>query len=167
MRSTNPPGEERWCGYDPPGKLLHGCPVGGIESLRRCASALGDSPRTAAHRDIARELAACARSLFARGYSFGTAGNLSARVDDIVLVSPTNSSSSARQTTSPSIDCPAQVVGVALRTFLVRVDEAPHLGHSSRTVVSWHRAGFRLYWTWVSRARQVGGRKRVSKEVAP
>jgi putative transposase len=31
--------------------------------------------------------------------------------------------------------------------------------------VSWHRAGFRLYWTWVSRARQVGGRKRVSKEV--
>jgi hypothetical protein len=33
-----------------------------------------------------------------------------------------------------------------------------------RTVVSWHRAGFRLYWTWVSRARQVGGRKRVSKE---
>jgi ribulose-5-phosphate 4-epimerase/fuculose-1-phosphate aldolase len=41
---------------------------------------------------IARELAACARSLFQRGYSFGTAGNLSARVDDMVLVSPTNSS---------------------------------------------------------------------------
>ena len=34
-----------------------------------------------------------------------------------------------------------------------------------RTVVNWHRAGFRLYWTWVSRAKQVGGRKRVSKEV--
>lgn len=34
-----------------------------------------------------------------------------------------------------------------------------------RTVVSWQRAGFRLYWAWVSRARQVGGRKRVSKEV--
>src|SRR5271168_2217557 len=33
-----------------------------------------------------------------------------------------------------------------------------------RTVVNWHRAGFRLYWTWVSRVRQVGGRKRVSKE---
>ena len=31
--------------------------------------------------------------------------------------------------------------------------------------MSWHRAGFRLYWTWVSRARQVGGRKCVSKEV--
>ena len=34
-----------------------------------------------------------------------------------------------------------------------------------RTVVNWHRAGFRLYWTWVSRVRQVGGRKRVSKEL--
>src|SRR3984957_5190474 len=30
-----------------------------------------------------------------------------------------------------------------------------------RTVVGWHRAGFRLYWTWVSRARRVGGRRRV------
>ena len=34
-----------------------------------------------------------------------------------------------------------------------------------RTVVGWHRAGFRLYWKWVSRARRVGGRRRVSKEV--
>ena len=34
-----------------------------------------------------------------------------------------------------------------------------------RTVVRWHRAGFRLYWTWVSRPRRVGGRRRVSKEV--
>ena len=34
-----------------------------------------------------------------------------------------------------------------------------------RTVVSWHRAGFRLYWTWVSRARRVGAGRRVSKEV--
>jgi hypothetical protein len=34
-----------------------------------------------------------------------------------------------------------------------------------RTVVNWHRAGFRLYWRWVSRISQVGGRKRVSKEV--
>jgi len=34
-----------------------------------------------------------------------------------------------------------------------------------RTVVNWHRAGFRLYWTWVSRFSQVGGQKRVSKEI--
>jgi putative transposase len=34
-----------------------------------------------------------------------------------------------------------------------------------RTVVEWHRAGFRLYWKWLSRGKQVGGRKPVSKEV--
>src|SRR6266705_736445 len=36
---------------------------------------------------------------------------------------------------------------------------------TARTVVNWHRAGFRLYWTWVSRISQVGGRTCVSKEV--
>src|SRR5215469_503380 len=34
-----------------------------------------------------------------------------------------------------------------------------------RTVVNWHRAGFRLYWAWISRFRRVEGRKLVSKEV--
>ncbi len=34
-----------------------------------------------------------------------------------------------------------------------------------RTVVNWHRAGFRSYWTWACRVRQAGGRKRISKEV--
>ena len=35
----------------------------------------------------------------------------------------------------------------------------------TRTVVNWHREGFRLYWSWISRVRQVEGRKRVSKEI--
>jgi putative transposase len=34
-----------------------------------------------------------------------------------------------------------------------------------RTVVDWHRAGFRLYWKWLSRAKQVGGRASVGKEI--
>ena len=34
-----------------------------------------------------------------------------------------------------------------------------------RTVVGWHRAGFRLYWKWLSRARHRGGRQPVSKEI--
>jgi putative transposase len=34
-----------------------------------------------------------------------------------------------------------------------------------RTVVQWHQAGFRLYWRWLCRARQVVGRKPVSKEI--
>lgn len=33
------------------------------------------------------------------------------------------------------------------------------------TVVRWHRAGFRLYWTWLSRHRARVGRKRTSKEL--
>ena len=34
-----------------------------------------------------------------------------------------------------------------------------------RTVLQWHRAGFRLYWKWLSRVRLVGGRKPVSREL--
>jgi transposase InsO family protein len=33
------------------------------------------------------------------------------------------------------------------------------------TVVRWHRAGFKLYWTWLSRHRNRLGRKCVSKEL--
>jgi ribulose-5-phosphate 4-epimerase/fuculose-1-phosphate aldolase len=40
----------------------------------------------------AAELVAVARSLFDRGYSFGTAGNLSVRAGDTILVTPTGSS---------------------------------------------------------------------------
>ena len=36
---------------------------------------------------------------------------------------------------------------------------------SPRTVVAWHRAGFRLYWKWLSRTRRVGGRRPVGREV--
>jgi putative transposase len=36
---------------------------------------------------------------------------------------------------------------------------------SPETVVRWHRSGFALYWRALSRARQVIGRKRISKEV--
>jgi len=34
-----------------------------------------------------------------------------------------------------------------------------------RTVVAWHRAGFRLYWRRLSQVRRVGGRRPVSPEV--
>ena len=53
---------------------------------------------------------------------------------------------------------------VALRTFWAGWTK-PLILVTPRTVVNWHRAGFRLYWTWVSRVSQVGGRKRVGKEV--
>src|SRR5260370_6333133 len=53
---------------------------------------------------------------------------------------------------------------VALRTFWSGWSK-PLVLVTPRTVVNWHRAGFRLYWTWVSRFRQVSGRKCVSKEL--
>jgi hypothetical protein len=53
---------------------------------------------------------------------------------------------------------------IALRTFWSGWT-TPLVLVSPRTVVNWHRAGFRLYWTWISRVRRVGGRKCVSKEV--
>src|SRR6266404_5393102 len=33
------------------------------------------------------------------------------------------------------------------------------------SVVRWHRAGFRLYWNWISRHRKVLGRRRISTEL--
>jgi hypothetical protein len=33
------------------------------------------------------------------------------------------------------------------------------------TVVRWHRAGFKLYWTWISRHRNGVGRRCVSREL--
>ena len=53
---------------------------------------------------------------------------------------------------------------VVLRSLWTRWKE-PLFLVTPRTVVSWHRAGFRRYWNWLSRARQMGGRRPVSKEV--
>src|SRR5580698_6489753 len=53
---------------------------------------------------------------------------------------------------------------IALKTFWSGWTE-PLVLVTPRTVVRWHRAGFRFYWTWVSRGRGARGRRRVSKEV--
>jgi hypothetical protein len=33
------------------------------------------------------------------------------------------------------------------------------------TVIRWHRAGFKMYWTWLSRKRVHVGRRPTSKEL--
>jgi len=43
--------------------------------------------------------------------------------------------------------------------------KTPLLLVTPRTVVEWHRAGFRLYWNWLSKARQLGGRKPLNQEI--
>src|SRR5215472_8478764 len=41
----------------------------------------------------------------------------------------------------------------------------PLLLVTPETVVRWHRIGFRLYWSWLSRTGRAAGRKRLSREV--
>jgi len=53
---------------------------------------------------------------------------------------------------------------VVLRSLWSRWQK-PLILVTPRTVVEWHRAGFRLYWRWLSRARRIGGRRPVCKEV--
>jgi putative transposase len=53
---------------------------------------------------------------------------------------------------------------VVLRSLWTRWKE-PLILVTPRSVVNWHRAGFRLYWKWLSRARQRGGRRPVNQEV--
>jgi transposase InsO family protein len=51
-----------------------------------------------------------------------------------------------------------------LRRFWYRWREALILVQPE-TVIRWHRAGFKLYWTWLSRHRARVGRKCVSREL--
>jgi transposase InsO family protein len=41
----------------------------------------------------------------------------------------------------------------------------PLVAVQPETVVRWHRAGFKLYWTWLSRHRTRAGRKCINKEL--
>src|SRR5215472_2864312 len=43
--------------------------------------------------------------------------------------------------------------------------KAPLVLVTPQTVVHWHRAGFRLYWKWLSTARQIRGRRPISPEL--
>jgi ribulose-5-phosphate 4-epimerase/fuculose-1-phosphate aldolase len=61
---------------------------------------------------LREELIRVARSLFARGYSFGTAGNLSARCGETVLVTPTGSSmESVRAEELAQMSLDGQIIG--------------------------------------------------------
>src|ERR1017187_9598508 len=53
---------------------------------------------------------------------------------------------------------------IVLRRFWVGWSRALILVQPE-TVVRWHRAGFKLYWTWLSRHRRRAGRKCVSMEL--
>ena len=64
----------------------------------------------------------------------------------------------------PRFAAPDKLFWVVLRRLWPGWKRALILVHPE-TVVRWHRAGFKLYWTWLSRHRTRAGRKCVSREL--
>jgi hypothetical protein len=72
---------------------------------------------------------------------------------NIVVISTTSSKSSRYLNIA--------VMGLVLTSLVSLADGARH--RQTRTVIAWHRRGFRLFWTWKSRHRP--GRPTVPQEV--
>jgi hypothetical protein len=64
----------------------------------------------------------------------------------------------------PRFAAPDKLLWVVLRRFWSGWKQALILVQPE-TVVRWHRAGFKLYWTWLSRHRNRAGRKCVTKKL--
>src|ERR1019366_5004483 len=69
-----------------------------------------------------------------------------------------------RRYSSPRIGLLDKLFWVALRRFWSGWKQSL-IVVTPETVVRWHRAGFRLYWRLISRARTQVGRRQTSKEV--
>ena len=70
----------------------------------------------------------------------------------------------ARHRPRPRFTNTERFLWVMLRRFWPRWQSALILVRSD-TVVQWHKAGFELYWTWLSRHRKRAGRKCVNWEL--
>jgi putative transposase len=70
----------------------------------------------------------------------------------------------ARHRPRPRFPNADRFLWVMLRRFWSRWQRALILVQPE-TVVGWHRTGFKLYWTWLSRHRKRAGRKCVSREL--
>src|ERR1022692_4010952 len=69
-----------------------------------------------------------------------------------------------RRCSRPRFSAPDRLFWVILRRLWPRWKRVLILVQPE-TVIRWHRAGFKLYWTWLSRHRASAGRKCVSKEL--
>ena len=69
-----------------------------------------------------------------------------------------------RRTPHPRFAASEKLFWVMLKRFWPRWQQALILVQPN-TVIRWHRAGFKLYWAWISRHRTRTGRKCVDKEV--
>src|SRR6267143_5646933 len=64
----------------------------------------------------------------------------------------------------PRLDLLDKLFWVATRRFWSGWQQS-FIAVTPETVVTWHRAGFRLYWSWLSRRRVRRGRNQISKEL--
>ena len=69
-----------------------------------------------------------------------------------------------RRHPQPRFACSDRLLWVILRRIWSGWKQALILVQPE-TVARWHRAGFKLYWTWISRHRTQSGRKCVSREL--
>jgi MgtC family len=86
---------------------------------------------------------------------YGSKGNLALRQQLAVL---------RRRRPQPRFAAPDRLFWVMLRRLWSRWKQSLILVQPE-TVVRWHRAGFKAYWTWLSRHRTCVGRRCVSKEL--
>jgi len=70
----------------------------------------------------------------------------------------------ARRKPRPQFSSADRVLWVTLRRVWSRWQRSLILVQPE-TVVGWHRAGFKLYWTWLSRHRKQAGRTCVRREL--
>jgi putative transposase len=69
-----------------------------------------------------------------------------------------------RRHPEPKLSVPEKVFWVMARRFWADWKQVLVVV-TPETIVRWHRGGFRLYWTWLSRHRVRVGRKPTSKEI--
>jgi len=69
-----------------------------------------------------------------------------------------------KQNPRPRIMASERIFWVVLRRFWPRWRHALFIV-KPKTVIGWHRAGFRLYWKWISRKHELVGRKPTPLEI--
>src|SRR5271157_6046966 len=69
-----------------------------------------------------------------------------------------------RRRLRPSLSFFDKLFWIAVRRFWSKWKQAL-IVVTPETVVRWHRAGFQMYWTWISKVRRQVGRRQTSQEV--
>src|SRR5271157_4307719 len=69
-----------------------------------------------------------------------------------------------RRRLRPSLSIFDKLLWIAVRRFWSKWKQAL-IVVTPETVIRWHRAGFQMYWRWISKVRRQVGRRQTPKEV--